>query len=126
MIRSGQEGPVHPSAGSLEINHMEVAKINGSPFYLFLDIFVHPSREKVVAVVPTYLHDWNELEHGIDYQQVELIIGKTRVRGNYIAHRLDSWEPCALLDFEDEIIQACVITHQGEIVNEMIREHYQK
>jgi NAD(P) transhydrogenase subunit alpha len=31
-----------------------------------------------------------------------------------------------VLDFEDEIIQACVITHQGEIVNEMIREHYQK
>jgi len=30
------------------------------------------------------------------------------------------------LDFEDEIIQGCVITHQGEIVNEMIRKHYQK
>jgi NAD(P) transhydrogenase subunit alpha len=30
------------------------------------------------------------------------------------------------LDFEDEIIQGCVITHKGEIVNEMIRKHYQK
>jgi NAD(P) transhydrogenase subunit alpha len=30
------------------------------------------------------------------------------------------------LDFEDEIIQGCVITHQGEIVNEMIRKHYQE
>ena len=29
-----------------------------------------------------------------------------------------------VLDFEDEIIQGCVITHQGEIVNEMIRKHY--
>ena len=29
------------------------------------------------------------------------------------------------LDFEDEIIQGCVITHKGEIVNEMIRKHYQ-
>ena len=28
------------------------------------------------------------------------------------------------LDFEDEIIKGCVITHDGEIVNEMIREHY--
>jgi NAD(P) transhydrogenase subunit alpha len=28
------------------------------------------------------------------------------------------------LDFEDEIIEGCVITHQGEIVNEMIRKHY--
>ena len=29
-----------------------------------------------------------------------------------------------VLDFEDEILQGCVITHQGEIVNEMIRKHY--
>jgi NAD(P) transhydrogenase subunit alpha len=31
-----------------------------------------------------------------------------------------------VLDFEDEIIQGCVITHTGEIVNEMIRKHYQE
>ncbi|MGD9079918.1 MAG: Re/Si-specific NAD(P)(+) transhydrogenase subunit alpha [Desulfobacterales bacterium] len=29
-----------------------------------------------------------------------------------------------VLDFEDEILRGCVITHQGEIVNEMIRESY--
>jgi len=29
------------------------------------------------------------------------------------------------LDFEDEIMQGCVITHKGEILNEMIRKHYQ-
>ncbi len=28
------------------------------------------------------------------------------------------------LNFEDEIVKGCVITHQGEIVNEMIFEHY--
>jgi len=28
-----------------------------------------------------------------------------------------------VMDAEDEIIQGCVITHQGEIVNEMIRKH---
>jgi len=28
------------------------------------------------------------------------------------------------LNFEDEIVKGCVITHQGEIVNEMIRKHY--
>jgi NAD(P) transhydrogenase subunit alpha len=28
------------------------------------------------------------------------------------------------LNFEDEIIQGCVITHQGQIVNEMIANHY--
>jgi len=28
------------------------------------------------------------------------------------------------LNFEDEIIKGCVITHRGEIVNEMIAEYY--
>jgi NAD(P) transhydrogenase subunit alpha len=28
------------------------------------------------------------------------------------------------LDFEDEITKGCLITHKGQIVNEMIREHY--
>ncbi|UCG05425.1 MAG: Re/Si-specific NAD(P)(+) transhydrogenase subunit alpha [Desulfobacterales bacterium] len=28
------------------------------------------------------------------------------------------------LNFDDEIIQGCVITHQGKIVNQMIRNHY--
>jgi NAD(P) transhydrogenase subunit alpha len=30
------------------------------------------------------------------------------------------------LNFDDEIIKGCVITHQGEIVNEMIQNHYKK
>jgi NAD(P) transhydrogenase subunit alpha len=39
----------------------------------------------------------------------------------------DSWstdEKRFELNFEDEIIKGCVITHGGEIVNEMIRSHY--
>lgn len=31
-----------------------------------------------------------------------------------------------ILDFEDEIIKGCVITHKGEIVNEVIRNHYRQ
>jgi NAD(P) transhydrogenase subunit alpha len=31
-----------------------------------------------------------------------------------------------LLDFEDEIIQGCVITYKGEIVNKAIQKHYQR
>ena len=31
-----------------------------------------------------------------------------------------------VLDFEDEIIQGCVITHNGEIVNQVIADHYTK
>ncbi len=38
----------------------------------------------------------------------------------------DEAEKRFLLDFEDEIIQGCVITYKGEIVNEMIRNHYQQ
>ena len=41
----------------------------------------------------------------------------------------DSWstdEKRFELNFEDEIIKGCVITHGGEIVNEMIRNHYKK
>jgi NAD(P) transhydrogenase subunit alpha len=30
-----------------------------------------------------------------------------------------------VLNFEDEIMKECVITHQGKIINEMIQEHYQ-
>ena len=29
-----------------------------------------------------------------------------------------------VLDFEDEILQGCVITHKGEVVNQMIADHY--
>jgi len=29
-----------------------------------------------------------------------------------------------VMDFEDEIMKGCVITHQGEIVNQMIADHY--
>ncbi|MGD9055073.1 MAG: Re/Si-specific NAD(P)(+) transhydrogenase subunit alpha [Desulfobacterales bacterium] len=38
----------------------------------------------------------------------------------------DAEEKRFVLDFEDEILQGCVITHKGEIVNEMIRKHYQE
>jgi NAD(P) transhydrogenase subunit alpha len=39
----------------------------------------------------------------------------------------DSWNPDEKrfeLNFEDEIIKGCVITHGGTIVNEMIQKHY--
>ncbi len=112
MIESGRQ---HNRADkSLAINHMEITSINGVRFYLFLDIFVHPSRQKVVAIMPCYFDDWDIGELGIDFQNVELIIGKTRVVGRYISHRLDSWEPCALLDFEHEKLTGCL--NSGEFV----------
>ncbi len=87
---------------ALPVNDMEVAKINGAPFYLFLDIFIHPSLNKIVAVLPCYNDDWNASEHGIDFENVELVAGQLTVKGQYLSHRLDSFEPCAVLDFEHE------------------------
>ena len=43
-----------------------------------------------------------------------------------VAEFWNAEKKCFVLDSEDEIIQGCVITHQGEILNEMIRKHYQK
>jgi NAD(P) transhydrogenase subunit alpha len=31
-----------------------------------------------------------------------------------------------VLNQDDDIIQGCLITHQGEIVNETIKSHYQQ
>jgi NAD(P) transhydrogenase subunit alpha len=43
---------------------------------------------------------------------------------NLVEEFWNAEEKCFDLNFEDEIIQGCVITHQGEIVNEMIAKHY--
>jgi len=43
---------------------------------------------------------------------------------NLVEEFWDTEEKRFDLNFEDEIIKGCVITHQGEIVNEMISNHY--
>ena len=86
---------------------MEIMRRNGDTFHLFLDIFVHPSRRKIVAVAPHYGEDWVPAEHGVDFDRVELFLeGGHRIRGRYIPHRLDSWEPCVLFDFEHPLLEA--------------------
>ncbi len=84
---------------SLPLNDMLVTEINGHAFFLFLDIFIHPERDRIVAVLPWYSEDWDTDEFGIDFENVELVYRGKRFRGTFIPHRLDSWEPCALLDF---------------------------
>ena len=86
----------------LPINSMPASIINGRDFHVFFDLFVHPSRSKLVAVVPCYHRHWNPDEQGIDLQQVWLETAGIRVRGRLIEHRLNSWEPCSLLDFESD------------------------
>ena len=43
---------------------------------------------------------------------------------NLISEYWDQEQKLLNLDFEDDIIQGCVITHQGDVVNETIRKHY--
>jgi len=43
---------------------------------------------------------------------------------NFVEEFWDSEKKRFGLDFDDEIVKGCVITHQGEIVNEMIAKHY--
>jgi NAD(P) transhydrogenase subunit alpha len=43
---------------------------------------------------------------------------------NLIAEFWDTQERVFKLNFEDEILRGCVITHRGRIVNEMISRHY--
>ncbi len=105
--RERATGPLQEPSGSvaqLAVNSMPVLQQDGHDFLLFLDIFVHPGREKVVAVLPWYHDDWQPAEHGIDFEHVFLLYRGRRIRGRFIPHRLDSWEPCALLDFEDPLL----------------------
>ena len=43
---------------------------------------------------------------------------------NLVEEFWNAEEKKLVLNFDDEIIQGCVITHQGKIVNEMILNHY--
>ncbi len=108
---AGEASTVGPARGliaasrqALPVKNMLITTIHDRRFFLFLDIFVHPDREKIVAVMPWYNEDWDPRSEGIDFSKVELLYRGKRIRGTYIPHRLDSWEPCALLDFEDPLL----------------------
>lgn len=45
---------------------------------------------------------------------------------NFIEHFWDKEQKTFNLNRNDEIIQGCLITHEGQIVNEMIKNHYAK
>ncbi len=113
-VRSAAEAPF-PSVGSmprpvprrrsslepLSINDILIAREDGLDFYLFLDIFVHPNRRRIVAVAAFYGEDWDPADHGVDFEKVDLVLEGRRIRARYIPHQLASWEPCILFEFED-------------------------
>ena len=92
-------------------NDMEIVKLGDREFFLFLDIFVHWSGQKITAVAPYYGDDIDWSEHGIDLDRLVLTFGNHRVGGRYIPHRLDTWEPCILFDFEHPALEAHLRDH---------------
>lgn len=82
------------------IQPMEIAKIAGERICLFFDIFVHWSGNKITATSPYYGNDIEWVQFDIDLKNVVLTAGDISVTGEFIPHRLDSWEPAILFDFE--------------------------
>lgn len=104
---SGRIGPT-ARVDPLPLNPMQVANLAQGAFYLFHDIFVHAAMPKIVAVCSYYGDDWNPAEHDIDYDAVDLVLDGQRFRGRCLRHRLDSWEPCMLLEFEGRELEAAI------------------
>ena len=94
------------------IHRMEITRRGNDAFYLFQDLFVHWSREKVTAVVPYYGDDIVWAEHEVSLDQVILKVGSSRICGTYIPHRLDSWEPAILIDFEHDALAELIETRE--------------
>lgn len=82
------------------VQPMEIVTLRGDTFHLFLDIFLHWSGEKICATTAYYGDDIDWAEHGVDLEKIVLSADGVEVTGNYIPHRLDSWEPAILFDFE--------------------------
>ncbi|MGI9388094.1 MAG: glycosyltransferase family 92 protein, partial [Methyloligellaceae bacterium] len=93
------------------MNDMEIVRLGDRRFFLFLDIFVHWGGRKITAVAPYYGDDIDWPEHGVDLQDVVLRFGTHQVKGRYVPHRLDSWEPCVLFDFEDSVLEDYLRDH---------------
>jgi hypothetical protein len=96
-----------PTAAAIP-RDMEIVRLGGDAFFLFLDIFVHWSGRKITAVAPYYGDDIDWASHSVNLEDVVLAFDDHRIRGRYLAHRLDSWEPCILLDFDDPAIEDCL------------------
>ncbi len=99
-----------PDPSPTPIQPMEIVRINGEAFHLFLDIFVDANGQKLTAVSPHYGDDIDWQTHGVDFERVVLTIDALSMTGHYIPHRLDTWEPCILIDFTHPQIEALFST----------------
>lgn len=85
---------------SSSLHAMQIAREDNDDFFLFLDIFVHHTGSKITATCAYYGEDIDWSSHGVDLENVFLTVNGLCITGTYIPHRLDSWEPAILIDFE--------------------------
>jgi len=90
--------------GEIDVRPMEIVRLGEEAYFLFLDLFVHASGTKITAVAPHYGDDLDWSEHGVDFEGIDLHVAGRVIRGKYVPHRLDSWEPAILIDFEDALL----------------------
>ena len=97
------------------VQPMEIVTLRGDPFHLFLDIFLHWSGDKICATASYYGDDIDWAEQGVDLEGIVLSADGVEVTGRYIPHRLDSWEPAILFDFESPELRR--LLHERELLN---------
>ncbi len=90
------------------VHAMEITRRGGDAFHLFLDLFVHGSRTKLSAVTAYYGDDIDWSQHGVRLDDMILRVEGLEIRGTYLPHRLDSWEPAIVIDFEHEALPALI------------------
>ncbi len=111
--------------GALPIHNMLIAKEGEDDFFLFLDIFVDPDRTKITAVAPFYGSDWSPREYGVDFEEIDMVVKGRRIRARVLSHRLDSYEPCVLFDFEDDFLPS-ILQERSEISFEIAVGQHKK
>jgi hypothetical protein len=106
--RSATRAPLRTRADSFSIhrpNDMKIAHRRNDEFHLFLDLFPHWSGAKLTAVAAHYGDDLDWAQLGIDLDDIRLVVGEIMVTGACIRHRLDSFEPGILIDFEHDDLE---------------------
>ncbi|MCP4897903.1 MAG: glycosyltransferase family 92 protein, partial [bacterium] len=111
--------------GALPIHNMLIAKEGEDDFFLFLDIFVGPDRTKITAVAPFYGPDWSPRGYGVDFEEIDMVVNGRRIRARALSHRLDSYEPCVLFDFEDDFLPS-ILQERPEISFEIAVGQHKK
>lgn len=107
------------------INSFKFHNINNLDYYIFYDIFLHKSGNKITAVSPFY-NDEIDINNYYDPNDIKLVIDNIEIIGEYIPFGLNGWEPCILYDFKHDIIKKLALTKEyiniKIIANKLVKE----